>query len=77
MLLKLNMDVNMKKFIIWRGSPYFSTWIKTSEFVMARTQKEANAKTKRKFANAGFSSMSLFPVEDGIDPNVKKKQHAD
>lgn len=62
----------MKKFIIWRGTPYFKDWIKTSESVMARTQKEAESKTKRKFANAGFSNMSLLTVEEGIDPNIEK-----
>lgn len=62
----------MKTYIIWRATSYSKDWTKTFQSVKARTQKEADSKTARKFANAGFSNMSLLAVEEGIDPNIEK-----
>ena len=67
----------MKTYLIWRyqlpdksaGTP----WILTRYQVKARSEKEAESRTKRKFAGCGFHSMSLVAVEQGINPNELKK----
>lgn len=41
------------------GSTVDSSWIRTTHSVMARSDREAEAKTRRKFAGRGLSSMSL------------------
>lgn len=54
---------------IWRRSHSVNEWTKTSHSVTAATGKAAQAKVKRKFTHAGFSSMSLLAVPDGKNPN--------
>ena len=52
---------------IWRYNHSQKVWIKTSHKLKARTDKEAQSVVKRKFAGAGFSSMSLVAVKPGTD----------
>ena len=64
----------MKTYRIWRrgiGDRLQSDWIMTTYNVKGRTDKEAESRMKRKFANCGFHSMSLVAVESGVNPNAK------
>jgi hypothetical protein len=56
-------------FSIWRRGHFEDCWSRTSHSVTARTDKEAQAKVKRKFAGCGFSAMSLVAVKNGMTPN--------
>ena len=58
----------MTDYRVWRRSHFESQWSRTSYSVRARTDKEAQAKVKRKFAGCGFLSMSLVAVELGATP---------
>ena len=53
-----------------------SGWMQTSHLLLARTDKEAQSKTRRIFSGAGFHSMSLVAVLDGEDPNGKTETKA-
>lgn len=55
---------------IWKRIHGDKEWTRTSHNVKARTDKEAQAKVKRKFAGCGFSSMSLVAVQFGMTPNA-------
>ena len=57
-------------FSIWRRGHFDDRWSQTSHSVTARTDKEAQAKVKRKFSGCGFSAMSLVAVGYGKTPNV-------
>ena len=57
-------------FSIWRRGHFEDRWSQTSHSVTARTDKEAQAKVKRKFSGCGFSAMSLVAVGYGKTPNV-------
>jgi len=60
----------MTDYEIWRRSHSEAKWSKTSHSIKARTDKEAQAKVRRKFTGCGFSSMSLVAVLIGMTPNV-------
>lgn len=56
---------------IWRRqtADYGSTrWIQTRHSVEARTDKEAQYKVRRKFNGAGFHSMMLIALPEGVFP---------
>jgi hypothetical protein len=57
-------------FSIWRRGHFEDCWSQTSHSVKARTDKEAQAKVKRKFSGCGFSAMSLVAVRYGKTPNA-------
>lgn len=57
-------------FSIWRRGHFEDRWSRTSHSVTARTDKEAQAKVKRKFSGCGFSAMGLVAVRYGKTPNV-------
>ena len=58
-------------FSIWRRGHFEDRWSRTSHSVTARTDKEAQAKVKRKFSGCGFSAMGLVAVRYGKTPNAK------
>lgn len=49
------------------GTTVDPSWTRTTYSVMARSDREAEAKTRRKFAGCGFGSMSLVAALG--DPN--------
>lgn len=57
-----------KDYCIWSRIYAVSKWTKTFHTVRARTDKEAQSKTRRKFSGCGFSYMSLIAVERGVTP---------
>lgn len=61
----------METYDIWRRPHYQAEWSRTSHSVKARTDKEAQARVRQKFAGAGFSSMALVAIPQGKTPNAK------
>lgn len=67
----------MKNYRVWRthqpDSPLqhvtYSGWLPTKHFIQARSQRKAEYKLRRRFANAGFHHMSLMAVPTGLNPN--------
>lgn len=55
---------------VWRRQHGATGWIKTTHTLKARSDRDAQARLRRRFAGAGFSSMSLVAVPPGIDPNA-------
>lgn len=58
---------------IWRrqfGDHCVSSWVQTSHTLAARSDKEAAAKLRNKFAGCGFNSMSLVAVPLGDAPGA-------
>ena len=64
------LDDGFGVFSIWRRGHFEDRWSRTSHSVTARTDKEAQAKVKRKFSGCGFSAMGLVAVRYGKTPNV-------
>lgn len=62
-----------KEYCVWRRGHSETQWSLTSHIVKARTDNEAQSKVKRMFSGCGFSYMSLFVVERGIDANSQSK----
>ena len=60
-------------YAIWRRQHGKTQWAKTAHQVTARTENEAQVKMRRRFKTAGFSSMSLVAIKDGIDPNEERR----
>ncbi len=57
-------QVNLK-----HGGGYMTEWFPCNDTIKARSKKEAQSKLERKFAKAGFHSMSLIAVPAGKNPN--------
>lgn len=49
---------------------YGGPWWRTSHAVKARTDAEAKARMRRKFAGVGLSACALVALPDGIDANI-------
>lgn len=45
-----------------------SEWSLTAETLRARSDRDAQARLRRRFKNAGFSSMSLLALPSGTTP---------
>lgn len=58
-------------FIVWRRQHSANDWIRTAHSFAAKSDKAAQARVKRMFHNAGFNSMSLVAMPEGINPNQK------
>lgn len=54
---------------IWWRRHGASLWTQTNHTVKARTDEEAESKTRRNFSSAGFHGMSMVAVESGKSPN--------
>lgn len=63
-----------QEYLVWRQQASHSQWLPTSHVVKARSELEAQSRMVQKFKNAGFSSMSLVAVLNGVDPNLKAQQ---
>ena len=48
---------------------YGGPWRKTNHSLKARTDKEAQTRMRRMFANFGLSACALIALPDGIDAN--------
>lgn len=68
------LDDGLGGFSIWRRGHFEDRWSRTSHSVTARTDKEAQAKVKRKFSGCGFSAMALVAVPHGQTPNVPHEE---
>lgn len=55
---------------IWRRPHGSGGWIRTAHHVMARSDKEAQGKVRRMFADAGFHNMALVAVPFGASPSA-------
>lgn len=67
----------MNEYCVWRQQStdrHVSRWIQSSHTLKARTDKEAESRLRRRFANAGFQSMRLVAVPAGVDPNVPQPE---
>lgn len=62
----------LRDYAVWRRSHSEGQWSRTSHDVKARTDKEAQAKVRRKFSGCGFSAMSLVAIPHGQTPNEQK-----
>jgi hypothetical protein len=58
----------MNTYDIWQCHHSTSTWSKTEHSVRARTDKEAQARTRQKFVGFNLTSMSLVAVLRGETP---------
>lgn len=57
---------------IWRRQHGSREWLKTAQSLCARSDKDAQARLRRRFDGAGFSSMSLVAVPEGWNPNTRQ-----
>lgn len=56
------------RYSIWYRFHSGGDWSLTAHHVMARTDKEAESKLRRKFAGCDFSNMSLVAIPYGKVP---------
>ena len=58
----------MIEFVIWRKFLFKNDWTPTAARIVARTDKEAQTKLRRRYRDSDFSSMSLVAVRPGQTP---------
>jgi hypothetical protein len=62
------MSAKRVPYVIWRRQHNHGGWLRTARTFSARSEKDAAAKVRRMFAGAGFSSMSLVALPEGVTP---------
>lgn len=64
----------MSEYVVWKqnvpDSGFGGGWHETSHTILAKTNKEAQAKLRRKFAGCGFHAMRLIALPRGSRPDA-------